>query len=83
MLAGEVEVLCNKNRLGFLSEGAFFGEAAVLETHSGCEIRTRSVRSVTDCTELCFITKKDMKLLQVARDNITFITTPRTACYDC
>ena len=36
----------------------------MLETHSGCEIRTRSVRSVTDCTELCFITKESVEVLQ-------------------
>ena len=50
-------------RLGFLSEGSFFGEAAVLSLEPSV-IRTRTVASVVS-SELCFITKKDMKLLQV------------------
>ena len=47
-------------RLGFLSEGAFFGEAPILGmSESGMELRMRTVRAVTD-SELCFLTKGDV-----------------------
>lgn len=70
VMEGEVEVIKDNGpgmaplRLGFLSEGAFFGEVPVLESTPGSEIRTRTVRSVTDKTELCYITKDDMDELQ-------------------
>jgi CRP-like cAMP-binding protein len=64
VISGEVEVLSNKSRLGFLSEGAFFGEISVLDDSSGSRIRTRTVRSVTDSTELCYITADSMTVLQ-------------------
>ena len=48
-------------RLGFLSEGAFFGEAPVLgwRGEPGLELRIRTVRAVTD-VELCYITRDDV-----------------------
>jgi CRP-like cAMP-binding protein len=46
--------------LGFLSEGSFFGEAAVLGSGSGSELRSRTVVSVVD-SELCFLTSHDME----------------------
>ena len=62
LMTGELEVFQNdKNkvpqRLGFLSEGSFFGEAAVLADESGRELRRRTLRAVTD-SELCFITRE-------------------------
>ena len=64
VMTGEVEVLANGQRLGFLAEGAFFGEVPVLDNTSGAERRTRTVRSVTDSTELCFITRAQMEQLK-------------------
>lgn len=64
VMNGEVEVLGNGEKLGYLTEGAFFGEAPVLDDFPGAEVRTRTVVSVTDSTELCFITKESMKKLQ-------------------
>ena len=48
-------------QLGFLSSGAFFGEAAVVrDPHDGsATLRTRTVRAVTD-TELCYLRKEDV-----------------------
>eukprot|EP01048_Picozoa_sp_COSAG05_P011647 COSAG05_NODE_1112_length_5856_cov_11.397082_2_plen_976_part_00 len=68
IMSGEVEVTerrgNNDERLGFLSEGAFFGEAPVLgmDDTSGSELRLRTVRAVTD-SELCFLTKADVHSL--------------------
>ena len=59
VMKGEVEVLTGGQRLGFLAEGAFFGEVPVLDYTSGAERRTRTVKSVTE-TELCFITRAQM-----------------------
>ena len=65
LIAGEVEVTSKANpgigeetRLGFLSEGAFFGEAPVLgdpDDHD-MQLRKRTVRAVT-ASELCFLTR--------------------------
>ena len=69
VMSGEVEVVRDGERLGFLSEGAFFGELPVLTPPErptpGSERRTRTVRSVTDNTELCYITKESMDELQI------------------
>ena len=56
LMSGEVEVSVRGERLGFLSEGAFFGEVPVLSDASGSEMRSRTVTSVAD-SELCYITK--------------------------
>ena len=68
LISGEVEV-CEKRmgedvRLGFLSEGAFFGEAPVLGINGelGLEVRTRTVRAVTDI-ECVYITRDDVQSL--------------------
>ena len=66
VMSGEVEVLTGGRRLGFLAEGAFFGEVPVLDHTSGSERRTRTVRSVTDSTELCFLTRAKMEELKLA-----------------
>ena len=50
-------------RLGFLSEGAFFGEAAVLADESGRELRRRTLQAVTD-SELCYINREDVIALR-------------------
>eukprot|EP01052_Picozoa_sp_SAG31_P033732 SAG31_NODE_3852_length_3817_cov_6.007800_3_plen_81_part_00 len=65
VMNGEVEVLAHGEKLGYLTEGAFFGEAPVLDDFAGAEVRTRTVISVTDFTELCFLTKDSMKKLQI------------------
>lgn len=70
LITGEVEVSERRRgrmqetetvRLGFLSEGAFFGEAPVLgwRGEPGLELRMRTVRAVTD-VELCYITRDDV-----------------------
>ena len=70
LMSGELEVLkdtfphLEKNerepkRLGFLSEGSFFGETAIL-SQSPAERRLRTVRAVADC-ELCYFTREGMK----------------------
>lgn len=56
LMKGEVEMLAGGQRLGFLGEGAFFGERAVLSNESGAERRIRTVRAMSKC-ELCFLTK--------------------------
>ena len=53
-MKGEVEMLHQGARLGFLAEGAFFGETGVLVDGTGSETRIRTVRAVTEC-ELCFL----------------------------
>ena len=57
VMSGEVEVLEDNNRLGFLSEGAFFGESPILGFgEAGTETRRRTVKAVTE-TELCYVTR--------------------------
>jgi len=75
LMSGELEVFVNstesngvdgapkKERLGFLSEGSFFGEAAVLADESGRELRRRTLCAVTD-SELCFLTREDIVTLR-------------------
>ena len=63
LLSGEVEVSKGrgneKRRLGFLSEGSFFGENPVLADGEGTEIRSRTVTAVTEC-KLCYLFKEDL-----------------------
>lgn len=48
-------------RLGFLSEGAFFGEAPVLgREDTSLELRMRTVTAVRD-SDLCFLTRQDIQ----------------------
>eukprot|EP01052_Picozoa_sp_SAG31_P014440 SAG31_NODE_897_length_11148_cov_15.102815_8_plen_132_part_00 len=50
VISGELEVLGKEGeRLGFLSDGAFFGELPLLEQASAAEIRRRTVKAVTAC----------------------------------
>ena len=51
IISGEVEVSMSGERLGFLGEGAFFGETSVIECchvtgGNGSSIRTRTVQVV-------------------------------------
>ena len=68
LIKGEVEVSERHGseivRLGFLAEGAFFGEAPVLgyAGEPGVELRMRTVRAVTDL-ELIYLTRDDVDLL--------------------
>lgn len=68
VLRGEVEVSerlgTDLVRLGFLAEGAFFGEAPVLgkRGEAGLELRKRTVRAVTD-VELVYISRDDVSTL--------------------
>eukprot|EP01043_Picozoa_sp_COSAG02_P112242 COSAG02_NODE_48426_length_334_cov_0.429787_1_plen_110_part_11 len=62
-MRGELEVLKGNqegmtSRLGFLSEGSFFGDTAIL-IETGSECRTRTVVAVTD-SELIFITRNEV-----------------------
>eukprot|EP01052_Picozoa_sp_SAG31_P014108 SAG31_NODE_866_length_11370_cov_4.806761_4_plen_376_part_00 len=64
LIHGEVEVIQNGERLGFLSEGAFFGEVPLLCNSTGAEIRTRDIRACTDCV-ICYLpTEKIQKLME-------------------
>ena len=53
VMNGELEVTQAGNRLGFLSDGAFFGEVAILDLKDGYQ-RTRTVTAVIE-SHLCFI----------------------------
>ena len=53
------EVKSVPERLGFLSEGSFFGELPVLSRDIDAEIRTRTVTAVTYC-KLAYLTRDDV-----------------------
>ena len=71
LMSGEVEVskketpTSSKSQvLGFLSEGSFFGEIPVIsESEPGSEIRTRTVKAVTE-SELCYVSTHAIMLDQ-------------------
>ena len=54
LMSGELEVSRGGERLGFLSEGAFFGEVPLLSTETGAEIRKRTIIACTDC-KICYV----------------------------
>lgn len=60
LLSGELEITANDERLGFLSDGAFFGETPILDDASYAEIRRRTVTAMVDC-KLCYLHKDEMK----------------------
>ena len=60
LLSGELEITANGERLGFLSDGAFFGETPILDDASYAEIRRRTVIAMVDC-KLCYLHKDEMK----------------------
>ena len=55
LMTGELEVRKQGQRLGFLSDGAFFGEVPILDDSMGSQIRLRTITAMTD-SRLCFIT---------------------------
>eukprot|EP01050_Picozoa_sp_SAG11_P052334 SAG11_NODE_30257_length_302_cov_1.527094_1_plen_80_part_01 len=61
-IQSELEVLQFHERLGFLSDGSFFGEAAVLADAGSSGLRSRTVRAVVE-SELCFITREELVML--------------------
>jgi len=63
LITGELEITCNQLRLGFLSDGAFFGETPLLDSSSEAEERRRTVTAVTD-SKLCFITKEALEQIK-------------------
>ena len=79
LIQGELEVTQDGARLGFLSDGAFFGEVPLLDTGSpDSEVRSRTVVTMTD-SKLCFIKLEkimslrrqypelDLRLIRIAR----------------
>ena len=63
LMVGELEVTQSGQRLGFLSDGAFFGEVPILDDSTGSEVRTRTITAMTD-SKLCFVTSDDIKELR-------------------
>jgi signal-transduction protein with cAMP-binding, CBS, and nucleotidyltransferase domain len=59
LITGELEVTVNDTRLGFLSDGAFFGETPLLDNSPEAERRRRTVTAMIEC-KLCFITKESL-----------------------
>lgn len=66
VIRGEVEIIQDGEQLGFLPEGSFFGESALIDDDEGSEIRTRTVKAMTEC-ELCFLRRDDLNLLRQVR----------------
>ena len=62
LLSGELEILSRGERLGFLSDGAFFGETPILEETPTGEVRRRTVQAVVD-SKLCYIHKDRIRML--------------------
>ena len=77
LMSGEVEVTEKRRtgnpanpieiiRLGYLSDGAFFGEAPLLaKTETAFEIRMRTVTAIRDC-EVCYLRREDVHALYSA-----------------
>ena len=63
LMVGELEVISKGQRLGFLSDGAFFGEVPILDDSAGSEVRTRTIIAMTDC-RMCFLRAEDTKELR-------------------
>lgn len=55
LMHGECEVTSGGIRLGFLSDGSFFGEVPLLERGTFGGARRRTVTAIVE-THLCFIT---------------------------
>jgi len=62
LVSGECEISSKNERLGFLADGAFFGEVPLLDQSTGAEVRMRTVVAMTDC-QLCFLERA--KIMQV------------------
>lgn len=63
LMFGELEVSQGGQRLGFLSDGAFFGEVPILDDSTGSEVRARTITAMTD-SKLCYLTSKDLAELR-------------------
>ena len=63
LMVGELEVTQRNERLGFLSDGAFFGEVPLLDDSEDSELRQRTVTTMTE-SKLCFITKENITQLR-------------------
>ena len=59
LISGELEITVAGTRLGFLSDGAFFGETPLLDRSSEAERRRRTVTAMIEC-KLCFISKDSL-----------------------
>eukprot|EP01043_Picozoa_sp_COSAG02_P018984 COSAG02_NODE_901_length_16056_cov_52.549477_10_plen_716_part_00 len=59
VIAGELEITAGGQRLGFISDGGFFGETPILEASAHAEVRRRTVTAVTSC-KLCFLHADDV-----------------------
>lgn len=62
VIAGELEITAAGQRLGFISDGGFFGETPILEDSAHAEVRRRTVVAVTSC-KLCYIRSDKLQLL--------------------
>ena len=67
IMMGEFEVLVDGHRIGFLGQGAFFGENAIIEAVGrkpgmGSEIRMRTMRASAD-SELGLMSNKQILIL--------------------
>lgn len=63
VMDGEFEATQGRERLGFLSDGSFFGEVPVLDESSNGVERTRTVTSVTE-SNLCYISTASIRKLR-------------------
>ena len=63
VISGELEITSGGNRLGFISDGGFFGETPILEDSPHAEVRRRTVTAVTAC-KLCFIHADKINLVR-------------------
>ncbi len=59
LITGELEITADGVRLGFLSDGAFFGETPLLDRSSEAERRRRTVTAMIEC-KLCFIARDSL-----------------------
>ena len=62
LLSGELEITVRGERLGFLSDGSFFGETPILDEGAHAEVRRRTVTAMVDC-KLCYLHKDEMKTM--------------------
>jgi CRP-like cAMP-binding protein len=60
LISGELEITAGGERLGFLSDGSFFGETPILDQAASAEVRRRTVTAMVD-SKLCFIHKDAVK----------------------
>ena len=54
VISGELEISADGARLGFISDGGFFGETPILDDTAHAEVRRRTVKAVTAC-KICYL----------------------------